>query len=484
MQGTLIAPGARVYFLGIAGTAMGNLACALRQAGYAVSGSDANIYPPMSEVLAEAGIECFAGFDAARLAALEPDCVVVGNAASRGNPEVEWLLETRKIPFASMPETIGALLIGQRPSLVVAGTHGKTTTTALAAHLLCTSGAEPGWLLGGVPHDLPSGCHVGNATVPFVIEGDEYDSAFFDKRSKFVHYRPRVLCLNNLEFDHADIFRDLDDIRRSFNHVTRLVPASGAILFNGDDLELRNLADTPWCRRFSVGTVENCDLRIAEFAETSTGSAFRLLWKGAPWVEIRWPLHGLFNARNAAMAALGTTLIQGKEPADHPPPPEAFAAFRGVRRRQQVLVETESVVLIEDFAHHPTAIAGTLEALHAARPGHRLLAAFEPRSNTARSAYFQEAFATALSGADVVLLAPVVGGEGRVENAVRLDPQQLAADLQRTGTTATACASFDALATTARQAFQQATPEAPLQAVLFTNGAFGGILPGLVSALS
>ncbi|MGF1448004.1 MAG: UDP-N-acetylmuramate--L-alanine ligase [Opitutales bacterium] len=479
MEGTQLTPGARIYLLGIAGTAMGSLAVALQRMGYMVSGADANVYPPMSNVLAAAGIDYREGFDAQALAALSPDCVVVGNAASRGNPEVEWLLDQRAVPFLSMPALIGQTLIGSRPSLVIAGTHGKTTTTALAAHLLRQRGLQPGWMLGGVPLDLPGGCEPGDATSLFVCEGDEYDSAFFDKRSKFIHYRPRVLCLNNLEFDHADIFRDLPDIRRSFEHVCRLVPRSGAILVNGDDPELAQLPETPWCRRFSVGFGDGCDLRIAACAETPAGSRFELRWREQVSTRIEWALHGRFNAANAAMAALGTTLIQGLDPAVHLPAPQDFASFRGVRRRQQVLAESDGVVLMEDFAHHPTAIGHTLEALRAARPKHRLLACFEPRSNTARSAVFQREFAAALTLADEVLLAPVQGGEARVSAAGRLDAARLALDLTSDGTPATACASFEALRDEALRCFDAARADAPLQAVLLTNGSFGGILPDL-----
>ncbi len=479
MQGTDLKAGAHIFFLGIAGTAMGSLAVALKRMGYAVSGADTNVYPPMSEVLAAAGIHYREGFDAQVLAAARPDCVVVGNAASRGNPEVEWLLDRREIPFVSMPELIGQVLIAKRPSLVVAGTHGKTTTTALAAHLLRQTGLQPGWMLGGVPENLPGGCEPGDPSAPFVCEGDEYDSAFFDKRSKFVHYRPRLLCLNNLEFDHADIFRDLLDIRRSFEHICRLVPPSGAILANGDDPELARLPETPWCRRFTVGFGERCDLRIHDFTETPAGSRFVLRWRNGGGTQIQWALHGRFNARNAAMAALGAALLQGLDPASHLPAPEAFASFRGVRRRQQVLAESPAAVLIEDFAHHPTAITHTLEALRAARPRHHLLACFEPRSNTARSSLFQDHFAHALTLADTVLLAPVLGGEGRVGAAGRLDATQLARDLAQAGTPARAFDAFEELRDEARARLAEATAAQPLQAVFLTNGSFGGILPDL-----
>ena len=219
----------RVFFIGVCGTAMGNVAVLLKKQGHDVAGSDSGVYPPMSNVLKDAGIHLFEGFDEQELIEWKPDRVVVGNAVSRGNPQVEYVLRTRLIPFVSLPQLIGEDLIKNRPSLVVAGTHGKTTTTSLSAFALNQLGLSPGYLIGGVPLDLPSGNELGEMNSPFVIEGDEYDSAFFDKRSKFIHYRPRVLILNNLEFDHGDIFRDLEDISRSFSHLQRIVPENGFI---------------------------------------------------------------------------------------------------------------------------------------------------------------------------------------------------------------------------------------------------------------
>ena len=229
---------------------MGNVAVLLKKMGHDVAGSDTGVYPPMSDVLAEAGVQLFEGFAVDEMINWQPDRVVVGNAVSRGNPQVEKLLLDRKIPFVSLPQLIGEDLIGNRPAIVVAGTHGKTTTTVLAAYSLSIARLKPGYLIGGVPLDLPAGNELGDLCAPFVIEGDEYDSAFFDKRSKFIHYRPRILILNNLEFDHGDIFRDLEDISRSFSHLLRIVPSNGYILRNGDDPNLLNLPDAPWTRTF------------------------------------------------------------------------------------------------------------------------------------------------------------------------------------------------------------------------------------------
>jgi UDP-N-acetylmuramate: L-alanyl-gamma-D-glutamyl-meso-diaminopimelate ligase len=420
-----------VYFMGICGTAMGNAALLARAAGHAVQGADTGIYPPMSTVLRDAGITLHEGYDPVRLQALAPDLVVVGNAMSRGNAEVEWLLDTRALPFTSLPAMLHDLVLGRRRNLVVCGTHGKTTTTALAAHLLRAAGRDPGFLIGGVPQDPPVGAHLGAATDPFVIEGDEYDSAFFDKRSKFIHYAPHVALLNNLEFDHADIFRDVADIQRTFLHLTRIVPRTGWVVLNGDDDNLRALGALAWTRVVRVGTGEGNDVRIEGFSEDADGSRFRLTWKGGPWAEVSWKVHGVFNARNAAMAATGAAL------ALHPDNPTAFpltglASFRGVRRRQEVLAQTPRGVVVEDFGHHPTALAETLQSLRNRFPGAVLTAVFEPRSNTARTKVLQAGFMRALAGADEVFIGAVNRADKLAEGE-RFDSEAVCQHLESQG---------------------------------------------------
>jgi UDP-N-acetylmuramate: L-alanyl-gamma-D-glutamyl-meso-diaminopimelate ligase len=468
----------KIYFMGICGTAMGNVAVLMKRQGHAVSGSDTGIYPPMSDLLAEAGIDVMEGFDPARLEALAPDTVVIGNAMSRGNPEVEWLLETRKIPFVSLPELVSREILSARRNLVVSGTHGKTTTTTLAAYLLENNVApdapRPGWMIGGVPRDLPSGAELGEPGGPFAIEGDEYDSAFFDKRSKFIHYQPRVLVMNNLEFDHGDIFRDLDDIVRSFRHLTRLVPQGGAILYNADEPTLAAMMPVPWTRCLSVGVGENADCRIVDFEEGPEGTRFALKFPGGATQEIAWSLPGLFNARNAAMAALAAGLILD------PLRPEAIDLsclkdFQGVKRRQEVRLARPGLTVLEDFGHHPTALAQTLASLRARFPGWRLTACFEPRSNTACTARFQQAFTDALAGADEVYLAPVHRADRYAEDD-RLDTPRMARELNTRGTTAEACPSFDALLDSLTTATTTHTVQ-PRCVVIFSNGAFGGKLP-------
>ncbi|NBB79626.1 MAG: Mur ligase [Verrucomicrobia bacterium] len=475
----------RIYFMGICGTAMGNAALLVKAQGYTVLGCDAGVYPPMSEVLADADIEVLEGFDAARLAALAPDQVVVGNAMSRGNPEVEWLLNQSGIPFISLPALLHNTVLPGRWPVVVTGTHGKTTTSALAAYLLDVAGADPGWLIGGVPQDLPGGAKLGGGA-PFVIEGDEYDSAFFDKRSKFIHYRPQIAVLNNLEFDHADIFRDLEDVQRSFRHFLRILPGSGYALINGDDANIAALLPADWTRVLRVGVGPGNDLVIRGFRDAAEGASFELVWRGQLWAAVRWSMHGLFNARNAALAALAAALADGRD--DDPTDFDlaALADFRGVRRRQDVLHADERCVVLEDFAHHPTAVAAAIEALRAAYPEQRMTVCFEPRSNTAATARFQAEFEAALGRADRVCLGVVHRAE-RMAPEERLDTKAMAAALSAAGCPAEA---FDENAgllahLRAQPASRDADPSSGGELIVFfTNGSFDGVPRELAKQLA
>ena len=460
----------RIYFMGICGTAMGNAALLVKEQGHEVLGCDAAVYPPMSDVLVDAGIEVLDGFDSSRLAALKPDQVVVGNAMSRGNPEVEWLLDQSEITFISLPELIHDTVLPKRCSVVITGTHGKTSTSTITAYLLECTDAKPGWLIGGVPNDLSGGAKLGEGKA-FVIEGDEYDSAFFDKRSKFIHYRPQIAILNNLEFDHADIFRDLEDVQRSFRHFLRVIPASGYALVNGDDPNIAALLPAPWTQVVRVGVGVDNDLQITNFQDAPEGSQFELVWKGELWAHVAWPLHGLFNARNAAMAALSAALA-----ADHKDPHDfdlsSLADFQGVRRRQDVIHSDDSWTIVEDFAHHPTAVAGTIEALRAAYPDRKMTVCFEPRSNTAASARFQTEFQSALSGADRVYFGAVYRAD-RMRPEERLDTVRMANALGE----AKAFAENQSLLETLKICVSD---ESHGLIVFLTNGSFDG-LPRLLA---
>jgi len=467
---------------------MGNAAVLLKKQGVEVAGSDAGVYPPMSDVLSEAGVELYEGFDEETLRTWSADRVVVGNAVSRGNPQVEWLLRERSVPFVCLPQLIGEELIGKRPSLVVAGTHGKTTTTSLTAFALREAGVAPGYLIGGVPLDLPSGSELGGSDAPFVIEGDEYDSAFFDKRSKFIHYRPRILILNNLEFDHSDIFRDLTDVTRTFDHLLRIVPSDGYVILNGDDPNLASLPIASWTTTIRVGISPGNDLRIMNFSEGPDGARFNLVWREIEVGSIKWNLPGEYNARNAAMSAMSSVLAQavvsGVEPDLNNPfggfglPP--FDKCLGVKRRQEILVEKEGLVVLSDFAHHPTAIAGALVSLRARWPEHRIIACFEPRSNTAVTNVFQDEFTEALAEADEIL----IGAINRVDHFApeeRLDAQFMIERLHEKGRVAEAFGANEALGDSLLA--RDFPDEKKNLLAFFSNGSFDGVIDRVAEKL-
>lgn len=470
----------RIYFLGICGTAMGNVACLLKEMGDTVAGSDRGIYPPMSDTLAAAGIPVWPEFDVEAMEAWNPDLVVVGNAMTRGNTVVEHLLETRSRRFVSLPELVRERLLASRHSVVVAGTHGKTTAAAMTATLLERLGAGPGWLIGGVPRSLESGCAAGGAEAPFVIEGDEYDSAFFDKRSKFIHYAPRTLVLNNLEFDHADIFRDLEDVRRSFSHLLKLVPGGGAVLYNGDDAELAKLLPVRWARCHRVGFGEGNALRIRDYEEGRGGSRFDLVWEGTPLGSIEWGLGGAFNARNGAMAVLAAALATGR--AD-PRGVEVglLNGFEGVRRRQEIRYSGSGVRVVEDFGHHPTAVGQVLESMRSRYPGSRVWACFEPRSNTSATSVMQAEWAGALAGAERVWIGPIFR-EADLPPAIRLDRERLVRELEADGVSAMATPTYAAMEEAVLSALAEGGAE-DRTVIFFSNGSFGRALDHLVAAL-
>lgn len=454
--------------MSICGTGMGNGALLMRSLGHEVMGADQNTYPPMSDQLEDAGVTILEGYDAGRLADLDPDLVVVGNVNTRGNPEVEWLLETRSIPFVSLPELLAREILQKRRTIVVSGTHGKTTTTSLAAYLLRRHKLEAGYLVGGVPQDLPGGASAGDPESPFVIEGDEYDSAFFDKRSKFIHYCPDVLILNNLEFDHADIFRDLADIQRTFSHLIKLVPKSGCILANSDDPNLEELLHIDWAPVIRVGLGERADLRIINFTEGPDGSSFDLVYRGKPWAHVEWGLWGLYNARNAAMAAMASAISSGVSD------PTCFdldclKAFRGVKRRQEILAKSDRVTVMTDFGHHPTAIRDTLTSLKERYQGRRVIMCFEARSNTACRKIHETGFELAFDLAEEVHLGSVFRAD-RYADSERIDLGGMA---DRLGEKACAHVDNAALEQMLTDRIHQLTEQAVI--VFFSNGSFDGV---------
>ncbi len=387
-----------IHILGICGTFMGGIARLAVARGDRVTGADAGVYPPMSEQLAAAGIDPIEGWDPSQLEPA-PDLVVIGNALSRGNPAVEAVLD-RGLPYVSGPAWLREYVLRGRHVLAVAGTHGKTTTASMLACILSECGRDPGFLIGGVPRGFGVSARAGAVDAPFVVEADEYDSAFFDKRSKFVHYCPRTLVLNNLEFDHADIFDDLASIQRQFHHLVRTVPGRGRILVNADEAALGEvLAMGCWTpvERFSI-TRDDTDWRLADVRED--GSAFTATGPaGAGRVE--WDLLGRHNLANglAALAAAGHAGIGPEAACD------ALSRFEGVRRRLEVRAERDDgVVVYDDFAHHPTAIATTLEGLRARVGDRRIVVALDLASNSMRRGTHAGGLAAALADADRIHL--------------------------------------------------------------------------------
>ncbi len=475
------------YFLGIGGSAMGQVALLLHKQGHRISGADQAVYPPISHELEKATISYQEGYDIQHLLDFQPDQVVVGNAMGRGNAIVEYLLNHPSYaPIRSLPSLIKEQLINNRKSIIISGTHGKTSTTAATAYLLNALKQDPGYLLGGVPLDLPSGAQLGSLQSPFVIEGDEYDSAFFDKRSKFIHYLPHILVIGNLEFDHADIFRDLEDVQRSFRHLIRLVPSTGAIFFNADEPSLSALLPVPWTQTYSVGLSESAQLQIKDLQENAEGIQFNLYWKKHYWCTLKSHLSGIFNARNLAMAAISSAyLLNPKNPVAIDP--SALCLFKGVKRRLEIRFQSKACMVFEDFAHHPTAIAYTLDALRKRYPSHKLLAVFEPRSNTSASCIFQETLPSAFAKADQTWIAPIYRKE-QIAPEQRLNVKTLCTSIEALKGKAASAIAFEDYDELLHQlmAIKIKTKNEASQwiTVFLSNGNFGGILPRFIEALA
>jgi UDP-N-acetylmuramate: L-alanyl-gamma-D-glutamyl-meso-diaminopimelate ligase len=384
-----------LHILGICGTFMGGVAALARELGHRVQGSDANVYPPMSNQLEQLGISLFSGYRAADIAP-DTDCVVVGNALSRGNEAVEFVLN-RQLTYRSGAQWLAENVLPHRHTLAVAGTHGKTTTTSILAYLLEAAGRDPGFLVGGVPENFGVSARLGTGR-EFVVEADEYDTAFFDKRSKFVHYGPRVAILNNLEFDHADIFPDLAAIQRQFHHLVRIVPGEGLLVVNGEDAALAEvLAMGCWTpvERFAIDADAEWRARLIK----ADGSEFALSYKDRELGTVNWPMLGRHNVMNA-LAAFAACHAVGVDVAAVMP---ALAGFISVKRRMEVVGSARGITVYDDFAHHPTAIRTTLEGLRARVGPARILVAMEPRSNSMRLGAHAQQIAPSLDAADAVV---------------------------------------------------------------------------------
>lgn len=444
---------------------MAAVAAAMKSRGHTVTGSDRNVYPPMSTFLQEQGIEVRAGYEESHVADT-PDLVVVGNAVSRGNPEVEAVLN-RKLRYCSLPELLKEGFIRGKRAIVVCGTHGKTTTTALLSWVFEHNDLNPSYLIGGMANNFGQGARFTDSNW-FIIEGDEYDTAFFDKRSKFVHYLPEVAIINNLEFDHADIFDDLKAIQTSFKRLINIVPGNGLLLANGDDANIAPLLGVEHCPIKRFGTEAGNDVRCAELTFDENGSSFRL---GSS--KFRIPMIGELNVRNA-MAVIASARHAGLTDEQTQ---AAFDTFSGIRRRQEVSGEAGGITVIDDFGHHPTAIRETLKALRHRYTGRRLWALFEPRSNTTRRNVFQDDLVSALTEADQIVVAAVARLD-QLPEAERLDPEKLMADIVASGRGA---AYLDSVAAIVDHVGDKATNGDVL--CVFSNGGFDGIHRRLLDRL-
>ncbi len=470
-----------IHLIGICGTAMASLAGMLNQRGFRVTGSDAAAYPPMSDFLAELGIPVAQPFDPQNLDP-RPDLVVVGNAISRGNSELEQVLDQR-IPFCSLPQLLHEEFLTGREVIVVAGTHGKTTTTSMLAWIFHTAGMQPSFLIGGIAENFGSSFHLGQGK-HFILEGDEYDTAFFDKGPKFLHYFPDAVILTSVEFDHADIYKDLDAVETAFKRLVNLIPRRGRLVaFDGVTGELTESASLERCLKKSFCPVERYGTgplaawRITNLKFEPGRTSWSVLRDGRPWADLEFPLAGEYNVWNAtAAAAMAAAYGISKEEIA-----AALKTFKSVKRRLEVKAQVNGVTIIDDFAHHPTAIAGTLKALRARYAGARLWAILEPRSNTLRRRVLQADLARSLALADEVIVAGVFRSEALAENE-RLDLPELAADIQKHG-------SHARLIDDADQIVERAAPELRSGDVvaILSNGGFGGIyekLPARLRTLS
>ena len=453
------------HFIGICGTAMGSVAAALQNRGYTITGSDQNVYPPMSDFLIKNNINVSVGHDENNIPD-KVDLVVIGNAMSRGNVEVESVLN-RKIPYTSLPELIKRYFLQGKRNIVITGTHGKTTTSSIIAHLLNDNGLNPNLMIGGIPLDIGEGGRFTESEF-FVIEGDEYDTAFFDKRSKFVHYMPEIVVVNNIEFDHADIFNNIEEIKLSFKRMLNIVPENGIVFVNGDDNDAVEVTENCRAPVLKVGANDNCDFKIENLNLESFNSSFSIKDN-----SYQLPMDGEFNVRNAAMAIAVSDFLN----IDQQNIIKSVSKFSGIARRQELRGEEKNVKVIDDFGHHPTAIAATIGALKQRYPDSKIWAIFEPRSNTSRRNLLQSELEDSLSQADGVIISEVPNPE-KVPDGELLDVESVIENLSSKGKEAFIGLSSDDIV----------NKLIPLTSsgdtiVVLSNGGFGGIHEKLLEAL-
>ncbi len=460
----------KIHLIGICGTGMASLAAMLRKSGYSISGSDEGIYPPMSDFLAERRIPIFQGYDAGNLQPA-PDLVVVGNALSRGNPEIEYALDHR-IPFLSFPETLKSYFLRKNVPIVVTGTHGKTTTTSMIAWGMHSAGLKPNFLIGGIAENFQSSYGLEGGP-HYVIEGDEYDSAFFDKGPKFLHYLPFFAVIGNVEFDHADIYPDLNAIKLQFRRFVNLIPQRGFLAVGADSPAAREVSRDNLCSKETFGMDEDCDWSARRIEMKGDRFCFDVMYRKKMFRRLQLKVYGSYNIRNALAAVAILNRLDVSEDDIR----EGLESFSGVRRRLQLLSEIRGIRIYEDFAHHPTAVRETLQTLRDMFNPGRLWAVYEPRSATSRRNVFQREIAEALGLADCIALPSLFKPEKVPENE-RLDEARLVEDLRRMGRAAWNLGNVEGI-------IQKVCEEARTGdlIVILSNGGFGGIYEKLPAAL-
>ena len=462
------------HLIGICGTAMASLAGMLQARGHLVTGSDQNVYPPMSSMLESLGIQIMKGYDAAHV--VSPDFIVVGNAIPRGNPEVEATL-SRRLAYRSLPEVLKEEFIRGRRSLVITGTHGKTTTTSLASWVIDQAGLNPSFLVGGVVQNFGVSFRATDSDY-FIIEGDEYDTAYFDKGPKFMHYLPEIAIVNNIEFDHADIYKDLDAVKLAFRRLMNLVPSNGSLIAGWDSQPVRDVVNSFGKKLFTkletFGTCKDAKWQARDIHFADGMTHFNVWCEGSKWAQFSIPLIGDFNVRNClSVIVAGNAWGVEREAIDH-----ALTTFKSVRRRLEVRGEVDGVTVIDDFAHHPTAVQETLAALRTKYPNGRLIAVFEPRSRTSCHATFQDAYVDAFTPADYVIISRVYDAQRAAEMGGVLDIERLIEDIAASGKSAFAITEVEEIVDTLRNELRAGDVVA-----IMSNGAFGGIHEKLLAVL-
>jgi UDP-N-acetylmuramate: L-alanyl-gamma-D-glutamyl-meso-diaminopimelate ligase len=463
--------GSHVHLMGVCGTAMASLAGLLKDRGYFVTGSDLNPYPPMSTQLENLGIQIAKPYKKENLHP-KPDFVVVGNVISAINEEAQEMLQL-DLPYCSLPQAMGEVIIAECDSFVISGTHGKTTTTSLMSWVAENCGLKPGFLIGGIPKNFSQSFRNPAATT-FIIEGDEYDTAYFDKVPKFIHYKPKNVILTSVEFDHADIYKDFDAVKAAFLKLMKLIPQNGSLVYWGDDVNVQSIADTCGVvQKFSYGFEENKDYIVKILSETEIETTFAVYFNKNLLAEFSTPMLGRYNILNAT-AVVAQSHIQHL---DMEKVKTALKTFEGVKRRQEILGEYSGVLLIEDFAHHPTAVKETVKAIQDKYKNRRVFSVFEPRSATSRRKIFQKEYVEAFSEGHEILIAQAFD-QGKISNEDRFSSDELIHDLLKLGKSAKLFQSADQIVADLKQRTQKGD-----LVLIMSNGGFDGIYDKLISAL-